>query len=68
MTDCLRVYNSGERVRIVCSDKAEAIKWAADNEIMRFGCATFISGKCYYKGYLNDDRIKDIEQELNNEK
>jgi hypothetical protein len=64
MVRCLRVYSNGDRVKSVWDDEALAAEWAVYNETMRPGCATFISGKCYHKGYLSDERIKAIEAEL----
>jgi hypothetical protein len=60
---CTRVYNNGDRVTVIRIGEA-ALEWLEYNKTWRFGNALFVNGICEYPGYLDKERIKAIEQEL----
>ena len=57
------VYNGGDfKMNGVLPEHLEAhIEY---NKTWRFGRALFVDGKCVYKGYLDDERVKAFEQRI----
>ena len=62
-----RVYNDGSVVKRVFATEAEAEAEVRHNQVLRFGCATFLGHDCRWTGYLSDNRCKAIGEELRRE-
>lgn len=56
-----RVYPNGDRAKALQLTTEEKDELVAYNEVIRFGCAQFVDGKCVYEGCVSKEIIEAVE-------
>lgn len=59
--NCYRIYNNLDRSAMEWIPDNDVEQWSIFNQLCRPGCAQVIGGKVVYRGYLDSERLKEID-------